>query len=50
MSDSAKPEPHPFEKLKEAMRHIITVPKEEILRREANYKDQQKARKRKATQ
>jgi hypothetical protein len=43
MSDSSKPdEMHPFERLKAAMRHILTVPKEEILRREAEYKKQRK--------
>ena len=47
MSEAAKPEPHPFEKLKEAMRQILTLPKTEILRREAEYKNQRKAERRK---
>ena len=38
MSESAKPEPHPFDKLKDAMRKILTVSKPEILRREAEEK------------
>lgn len=46
MSDTAKPEPHPFEKLKDAMRQILTVPKAEILRREAEEKERKRAAKR----
>jgi hypothetical protein len=49
MSDTAKPEPHPFERFREALKQIVSVPREEILRREAEYKKQRKAeRKRKA--
>lgn len=45
MSDTAKPEPHPFEKLKDAMRQILTVPKAEILRREEEARERKKAEK-----
>ena len=38
MSDTAKPEPAPFEKFREAMKHILTVPKAEVLRREEEYR------------
>ena len=48
MSEAAQPEPHPFEKLKDAMREILTVPKAEVLRREAEYKRQRQAEKKKA--
>lgn len=40
MSESATPEPHPFERFKAAMKHLITVPKTEILRREEEYRKQ----------
>ena len=43
MSEAAKPEPHPFEKLKDAMRQILTVPKAEILRRETEQRERKKA-------
>jgi hypothetical protein len=45
MSEAAKREPHPFERLKDAMKQILTVPKAEILRREEEYKKQRKAKK-----
>lgn len=47
MSDATKPEPHPFERLKDAMKQILTVPKAEILRREAEYRKQRKESRRK---
>lgn len=34
---------HPFERFREAMKKLVTVPKSEILRREAEYKEQRKA-------
>lgn len=45
MSDAAKPEPHPFEKFRAAMKQLLTVSKPEILRREAEYKKARKAKK-----
>ena len=45
MSEAAKPEPHPFEKLKDAMREILKVPKAEILWREAEERERKKAEK-----
>ena len=50
MSDAAKPEPHPFEKLKDAMRQILTVPKAEILRREAEDTKQRRERRKASRQ
>ena len=46
MSEAAQPEPHPFEKLKDAMRKILTVPKSEILRREEEERERKKAKRR----
>ncbi len=45
MSEAAKQEQHPFEKMREAMRQVLTVSKKEILRREAEAKQNRKAKK-----
>lgn len=42
MSEAAQPESHPFERLREAMKHLVTVPKKEVLRREKEAKDARK--------
>lgn len=42
MSDTAKPEPHPFEKLRAITKQILSVPKKEIDRRDAEWKEQRK--------
>ena len=39
----SNPEPTPFEKLREAVKRAVAVPKAEILRREAEYRKQRKA-------
>jgi hypothetical protein len=49
MSEPANPQPlpetHPFARFTEAMKKLVTVPKAEILRREAEYREQRKAEK-----
>jgi hypothetical protein len=45
MSDAVKPEQHPFEKLKQITRQILAVPKKEIDRRDAEWREQRKAEK-----
>lgn len=40
MSEAAKPEPPPFEKLRTAMQQIVSVPKKEIDRRAEEWKRQ----------
>ena len=46
MESQPKAEPpqeiHPFERFREAMKKLVTVPKAEILRREAEYREQRK--------
>jgi hypothetical protein len=42
MSDAAKSEMHPFERFREAMKQLLTVSKKEILRREAEHREQSK--------
>jgi hypothetical protein len=43
MSETAKPEQHPFERFREAMKKLVKVPKAEILRRESEYRERRKA-------
>jgi hypothetical protein len=38
----ADPQPAPFERFREVMKHILTVPKQEVLRREAEEKKRRK--------
>lgn len=48
MSDAAQPAPTPVERFRAAMKQILTVPKTEILRREAEDMKRRRARRRKA--
>ena len=45
MSEAAKPEPTPFEKLRAITRQILSVPKKEIDRREVEWKRQRAEKK-----
>ena len=47
MSDSAKPAPSPFQKLRDVTQKILAVPKSEIDRREVEWKRAQAEKKRK---
>ena len=46
MSESAKPEPHPFEKLRQVTREILSVSKQEIDRRAEEWRKGREAKKR----
>lgn len=39
-----KSKPKPSDKFRKAMRHILSVPKDELARREAEYKKQRKVK------
>ena len=43
---SEKPEPSPFEKLRDFTRQVLSVPKAEIDRREAEYQEERTKKKR----
>ena len=45
MNADAKPEPSPFEKLRQITRQILAVPKKEIDRRDAEWREQRKKQK-----